>query len=106
MFGAPAATCPGPTFDSWSFQGNGNSTNAFIYGPCIKLGFDGAGSGGSDNTIAAYRRDMHRFTSWVGERNLSQIQVGDLSDYVANLHQQELALTQELEAMARARTTG
>jgi len=34
---------------------------------------------------------MHRFTSWVGERNLSQIQVGDLSDYVANLHQQELA---------------
>lgn len=45
----------------------------------------------SDNTIAAYRRDMHRFTSWVGERNLSQIQVGDLSDYVANLHQQELA---------------
>ena len=53
MFGAPAATCPGPTFDSWSFQGNGNSTNAFIYGPCIKLGFDGAGSGGSDNTIAA-----------------------------------------------------
>ena len=39
---------PGPTFDSWSFQGNGNSTNAFIYGPCTKLGFDGAGSGGSD----------------------------------------------------------
>ena len=53
MFGAPAATCPGPNFDSWSFQGNGNSTNAFIYGPCIRLGFDGAGVGGSNNTIAA-----------------------------------------------------
>ena len=52
MFGAPASTCPDATFDSWSFKGNGNSTNAFIYGPCIKLEFDGAGSGGADNTIA------------------------------------------------------
>lgn len=45
----------------------------------------------SDNTIAAYRRDMQRFTSWLGERNLANLRINALSDYVASLHQEELA---------------
>lgn len=45
----------------------------------------------ADNTIAAYRRDMHRFTNWLGERNLAALRVNELSDYVASLHQEALA---------------
>ncbi len=45
----------------------------------------------ADNTIAAYRRDMQRFTHWLGERNLANLRINELSDYVANLHREALA---------------
>jgi integrase/recombinase XerD len=45
----------------------------------------------ADNTIAAYRRDMQRFTTWLKGRDLADLRVNELSDYVATLHQAELA---------------
>ncbi len=45
----------------------------------------------ADNTIAAYRRDMQRFTHWLGDRELADLRVNELSDYVASLHQEALA---------------
>jgi len=45
----------------------------------------------ADNTIEAYRRDMQRFTQWLGDMNLADLRVNDLSNYVANLHQEALA---------------
>ncbi|MAI72640.1 MAG: site-specific tyrosine recombinase XerD [Rhodopirellula sp.] len=45
----------------------------------------------ADNTIAAYRRDMQRFTNWLGGKNLANLRINELSDYVASLHQEALA---------------
>ena len=45
----------------------------------------------ADNTIAAYRRDMQRFTHWLGKKDLAGLRVNELSDYVATLHLEALA---------------
>jgi integrase/recombinase XerD len=45
----------------------------------------------ADNTIAAYRRDMQRFVSWLGKKRLSGLNVRHLSDYVGTLHTAGLA---------------
>ena len=45
----------------------------------------------SDNTIAAYRRDLARFRGWLGSRSVRHLQMTELSDYAAWLHQQQLA---------------
>ena len=43
------------------------------------------------NTIAAYRRDLKRFTEWVGRKNLSEITVTQLSSYLGVLTEAQLA---------------
>lgn len=43
------------------------------------------------NTISAYRRDMQRFVEWVGERDLAELQIQDLSLYVGFLKTEQLA---------------
>ncbi len=45
----------------------------------------------AENTVAAYRRDMTRFFSWLGQRDLKSLTIRQLSDYAAWLHQQKLA---------------
>jgi integrase/recombinase XerD len=40
----------------------------------------------ADNTVAAYRRDIRRFMTWLGERPLGRIDLSQLSDYPAWLH--------------------
>jgi integrase/recombinase XerD len=45
----------------------------------------------ASNTIAAYGRDMQRFVAWLGARPLASLTIGQLSDYVASLHGEELA---------------
>ncbi|HUS38706.1 MAG TPA: site-specific tyrosine recombinase XerD [Pirellulales bacterium] len=47
----------------------------------------------SENTVAAYRRDMKRFLEWLGQRDFKKLTIRQLSDYVAWLHKQELAPT-------------
>lgn len=45
----------------------------------------------SENTVAAYRRDLHRFESWRGNRQVQKLTIAELSDYVAWLSDQSLA---------------
>src|SRR5687768_11429264 len=43
------------------------------------------------NTIAAYRRDLNRFSEWLGGRFAAKLGVRELSDYMAWLQTQKLA---------------
>jgi integrase/recombinase XerD len=45
----------------------------------------------SDNTIAAYRRDMERFFRWLDNRSLHRLNISMLADYADWLHKQQLA---------------
>ncbi|MDR1484931.1 MAG: tyrosine recombinase XerD [Planctomycetaceae bacterium] len=45
----------------------------------------------SDNTIAAYRRDMERFFLWLGNRRLDNLNINMLEDYVEWLFVQNLS---------------
>src|SRR5262245_30680430 len=45
------------------------------------------------NTIAPYRRDLHRFCEWLGGRFAARLTVRDLSDYMGWLQTQKLAAT-------------
>lgn len=47
----------------------------------------------AENTVVAYARDLRRFFSWLENRQLAQLQVRDLSEYMAWLHELELAAT-------------
>lgn len=43
------------------------------------------------NTIAAYGRDMQRFVGWLGKKRVSNLSIGDLSDFIGTLHTAGLA---------------
>lgn len=43
------------------------------------------------NTLAAYRRDMRRFQTWLAGRHVRSLRIADLSDFVAWLHAEQLA---------------
>lgn len=43
------------------------------------------------NSIAAYTRDLRRFSDWLGARSLTELTIADLSDYAAWLKSQKLA---------------
>ena len=45
----------------------------------------------AENTVVAYRRDLKRFDQWLRNRQIPQLTIADLSDFVAWLHQQQLA---------------
>lgn len=45
----------------------------------------------SANTVAAYRRDLTRFTEWLADRDLSRLTIQDLADYVDWLYRANLA---------------
>ena len=45
----------------------------------------------AENTVSAYRRDIVRFYRWLGRRNLPDLSISDLSDYVAWLRKAKLA---------------
>lgn len=45
----------------------------------------------ADNTVVAYRRDLRRFTQWLGTRRIPQLNVAQLADYAGWLHDQKLA---------------
>lgn len=44
----------------------------------------------SENTVAAYRRDLRRFLEWLNGRDVGRLSVQDLSDYVGWLHERGL----------------
>ncbi len=45
----------------------------------------------ADNTVAAYQRDITRFRRWLGDRNIVDLKIADLSDFAAKLHDMKLA---------------
>jgi len=45
----------------------------------------------SENTVAAYRRDLRRFLEWLEGRDIRSLTVQDLSDYAGWLHARGLA---------------
>lgn len=45
----------------------------------------------SENTCAAYRRDLLRFYRWLGDRVIGDLRIQELSDYAAWLHEKNLA---------------
>lgn len=45
----------------------------------------------ADNTVAAYRRDLSRFTTWLDRRDVRGLSIQELADYVGWLHAQSLA---------------
>jgi integrase/recombinase XerD len=45
----------------------------------------------ADNTVAAYRRDMAKFATWLGQRRFQDLTIRELADYPAFLSQHELA---------------
>lgn len=45
----------------------------------------------AENSVAAYRRDLQRFGSWVKKRPLAKLSISDLANYVAWLKRQGLA---------------
>jgi integrase/recombinase XerD len=45
----------------------------------------------ADNTVAAYRRDLVRFTTWLDRRDVPGLSIQDLADYVGWLGGQSLA---------------
>jgi len=47
----------------------------------------------SENTVAAYGRDVQRFRGWLKDRRVEKMGIRDLSDYVAWLGTQQLAAT-------------
>ncbi len=56
------------------------------------------------NSIAAYRRDLNRFLTWTDSRPLGTLEVGDLADYVATLHDAQLAPSSIARGVVAIRT--
>ena len=45
----------------------------------------------SENTVAAYHRDMRRFYGWLAGRRVRQLTIQELADYAGWLHERKLA---------------
>jgi integrase/recombinase XerD len=45
----------------------------------------------ADNTVDAYRRDLRRFFGWLDGRSVPELSIRDLGDYMAHLHDKQLA---------------
>ena len=45
----------------------------------------------SENTVAAYRRDLTRFMQWLDGRSIPKLSIQDLADYAGWLHEKKLA---------------
>ena len=45
----------------------------------------------SDNSVAAYQRDMRRFFTWLEGRSIEKLRIQELADYAGWLHRRKLA---------------
>jgi len=45
----------------------------------------------AENTVAAYRRDLRRFSEWLAGRKIPELTIRDLADYTTWLHGKQLA---------------
>jgi integrase/recombinase XerD len=58
----------------------------------------------SENTVAAYGRDLRCFQQWLGGRRIAALTIRDLSDYAAWLHARQLAPASIGRAIVALRT--
>ena len=58
----------------------------------------------SDNSVAAYRRDMQHFFQWLGNRSLQRLRIDDFADYIAWLEKRHLAPSSRARHIASLRT--
>ena len=58
----------------------------------------------SENSIAAYRRDMNHFFEWLGNRSLQHLLMEDFADYIAWLERKKLAPSSRGRHIASLRT--
>jgi len=58
----------------------------------------------SENSVAAYRRDMNHFFEWLGNRSLQHLLMEDFADYVAWLEKRKLAPSSRARHIASLRT--
>ena len=58
----------------------------------------------SENSVAAYRRDMEHFFEWLGNQRAERLEVEDLADYVAWLDRRKLAPASRSRHIASLRT--
>ena len=56
------------------------------------------------NSIAAYGRDLRRFLSWADSRPMSSLGVNEISDFVAALHDEQLAPASIARCVVAVRT--
>lgn len=59
--------------------------------------------GAAANTIAAYSRDLSRYSSYLGERPLSEIGPGDVAGYLAKLKTEAIAPRSRARALSALR---
>lgn len=57
----------------------------------------------ADNTVLAYGRDLNRLLKWIGNKPITQLKLGDLSEFVAQLQQETLAATSISRAIVTTR---
>jgi len=57
----------------------------------------------SENTVAAYRRDLVRFLTWLEDREIPRLTIQDLGDYVVWLSHQNLASSSRARHIASLR---
>ena len=58
----------------------------------------------ASNTVSAYGRDLRRFQTWLGKRKLGKLAVGDLSEFVGVLRDDELAPASIARCVVAVRT--
>ncbi|KAA5544614.1 site-specific tyrosine recombinase XerD [Roseiconus nitratireducens] len=56
------------------------------------------------NTLAAYGRDLQRFLDWLGRRRLDAVRVGDLTEFMGFLNEQQLAPASVSRSVVAVRT--
>jgi integrase/recombinase XerD len=56
------------------------------------------------NSVSAYGNDLRRFVRWLGDRDIRHVTIGELSDYVAFLHNDALAPATVARHVVAART--
>jgi integrase/recombinase XerD len=58
----------------------------------------------AENSIAAYGRDLKRFLAWVEARSFGSLGVNELSDFVASMHDEQLAPASMSRCVVAVRT--
>ncbi len=58
----------------------------------------------AENSVAAYGRDLRRFLAWVDSRSLGNLGVNELSDFVASMHDEQLAPASMSRCVVAVRT--